>query len=480
MMMRRLLCYIVFAVGLAVTPVASNAQDYSRLFESFSAQTLTYDDKRFLQTALAFTGHYNGLLDGDWGPRSRRAMEAYTQAEFGTSAEDWHLAFLTMNFLDILDRDGWGMSRMNNFGLSMLTPLKARSMEPVTEIFTNWRHTYSSFGYSVGIHTADTAQNLHDFTASVHASPTELYVLRRQTIAVTSATKRDGSVLYARSNFINGNWHTIMLSANRSDIPILNAVAASISVEDTRDIAITQGGSLETIVLQTMDLIDERNSSERTASTPPQISSPEIGQTFTGTGFVVSLQGDILTNAHVVEGCSQITYDGLPATVTSLSEVYDLALLNASGWSGSAVATFSPAPAKLNSDVTVVGYPLSGILSGLNVTRGAVSSNLGFGGDMNGMQITAPVQPGNSGGPLVAADGEVVGVVVSKLDATYVADLTGDIPQNVNFAIRGEIAKLFLFQNGVEPTLGVSDTPISPVDLAEAASGYTGFVECRQ
>jgi S1-C subfamily serine protease len=99
---------------------------------------------------------------------------------------------------------------------------------------------------------------------------------------------------------------------------------------------------------------------------------------------------------------------------------------------------------------------------------------------MNGMQITAPVQPGNSGGPLVAADGEVVGVVVSKLDATYVADLTGDIPQNVNFAIRGEIAKLFLFQNGVEPTLGVSDIPISPVDLAEAASGYTGFVECRQ
>jgi S1-C subfamily serine protease len=271
-----------------------------------------------------------------------------------------------------------------------------------------------------------------------------------------------------------------MLSADRQDVPILNAVAASITVGSSRNISITRDGPLETIVMQTLAIINEQDSASNAPQQPAQVSAPEVARISTGTGFIVSSQGFALTNAHVVQGCAQVTYDGLPASVVSQSEEYDLALLQIPDWSGDVVATFSPAPARLNSDVTVVGFPLSGLLSGLNVTRGAVSSSLGFGGDMSGMQITAPVQPGNSGGPLLAADGEVVGVVVSKLDAQYVADLTGDIPQNVNFAIRGELAKLFLFQNGVEPVLGTSDAPVAPVDIAQIALAYTGFIECRQ
>jgi S1-C subfamily serine protease len=174
-----------------------------------------------------------------------------------------------------------------------------------------------------------------------------------------------------------------------------------------------------------------------------------------------------------------LAFGGLTAEVAAVSLDFDLALLSVDEWSGDAVATFSPSPARLNSDVTVVGYPLAGLLTGLNVTRGAVSSQMGLGSDVSGMQITAPVQPGNSGGPVLAADGEVVGVVVSKLNAQAVADATGDIPQNVNFAIRGEIAKLFLFQHGVEPVLGEGDEPLSPVELAERASGFTGFIECN-
>lgn len=65
------------------------------------------------------------------------------------------------------------------------------------------------------------------------------------------------------------------------------------------------------------------------------------------------------------------------------------------------------------------------------------------------MQISAPVQPGASGGPVFDRNGLVVGVVVAKLDAARVADLTGDIPQNINFAVRAEIAKLFLAAQGV-------------------------------
>ena len=128
--------------------------------------------------------------------------------------------------------------------------------------------------------------------------------------------------------------------------------------------------------------------------------------------------------------------------------------------------------------MTVVGYPLSGLLAGLNVTRGAVSSTRGLRGDETTMQITAPVQPGNSGGPVLSKSGAVVGVVVGKLDALDIADVTGDIPQNVNFAIRGEIAKLFLSDNGVEPLLPEGRDPLAPEVLAERASAFTVHVEC--
>jgi serine protease Do len=103
----------------------------------------------------------------------------------------------------------------------------------------------------------------------------------------------------------------------------------------------------------------------------------------------------------------------------------------------------------------------------------------GLGGDGINMQISAPVQPGNSGGPVINGFGQVVGVVVAKLDAAAVAELYDDIPQNVNFAIRGEIAKLFLSQNGVDPIMASAGEVVEPEELAEAASSFTRLITCN-
>jgi hypothetical protein len=74
------------------------------------------------------------------------------------------------------------------------------------------------------------------------------------------------------------------------------------------------------------------------------------------------------------------------------------------------------------------------------------------------LQISAPVQPGDSGGPLLDRHGDVVGVVVAKLDAVKIASATGDIPhQNVNFAIKASVAAAFLKANGVRQPLSFND-----------------------
>ena len=135
-------------------------------------------------------------------------------------------------------------------------------------------------------------------------------------------------------------------------------------------------------------------------------------------------------------------------------------------------------PAGVGETITVAGYPLAGLLgSGVSITTGVVSNAAGPNNDVRLMQITAPVQQGNSGGPVLDSEGRVVGVVVSKLDAIALAQLTGDLPQNVNFAIKEVVAKTMLDTHGVSyRTHSEESATVSPTD---AARDITIFIECK-
>ena len=112
------------------------------------------------------------------------------------------------------------------------------------------------------------------------------------------------------------------------------------------------------------------------------------------------------------------------------------------------------------------------------MTTGNLSSLSGMGGDTRLMQITAPVQPGNSGGPMLDSASNLMGVVVSKLDVIKAEKLTGDIPQNVNFAIHANVLRTFLDANSVDYDSASSNKPLAPTAIAEKARGFTVLVEC--
>ena len=131
--------------------------------------------------------------------------------------------------------------------------------------------------------------------------------------------------------------------------------------------------------------------------------------------------------------------------------------------------------------VLVIGYPLHGLLaSEANVTTGTVSASAGLRDDTRYLQITAPVQPGNSGGPLLDQSGNVVGVVVAKLNAMKLAKHTGDIPQNINFALKANVAKGFLESYGIEYESVPKGKVLSVPDVADAAREFTVRVLCYQ
>jgi S1-C subfamily serine protease len=135
--------------------------------------------------------------------------------------------------------------------------------------------------------------------------------------------------------------------------------------------------------------------------------------------------------------------------------------------------------ARTGETVVAVGFRLSGLLStDPIVTTGIISALSGIRNDRRTIQITAPVQPGNSGGPLLGENGSVVGAVVGKLNAIKVAEAIGDIPQNVNFAVSVGTLQSFLNANEVPYKLDDSSATKSPANIAAEASRYTVLLEC--
>ncbi len=204
-----------------------------------------------------------------------------------------------------------------------------------------------------------------------------------------------------------------------------------------------------------------------------------------GSGIVVDTQGHILTDNHVVGACAAIrVIDGgvtKDATVIARDGSNDLALLKVAAHTGAAAAFRDSASLRAGEGVVVTGFPLSGLVSSdMSVTTGSLTSLKGPRDDTRIVQISAPIQPGNSGGPALDNDGDVIGVVSSTLNALLVGIATGGaIPQGVNFAIKASLIEEFLDSNHVHYEKAGARHEISTPDIADKARKFTVRVECH-
>ena len=214
------------------------------------------------------------------------------------------------------------------------------------------------------------------------------------------------------------------------------------------------------------------------AAAPAPKSPPTLSSS--GTGFVVSPTGQVLTNEHVIANCRDVRVRGIgPATVRHADKRNDLALLQTTGKFSKWAKFRSGRAIRPGDGVVVAGFPLPGLLaSDLNITVGNTSAMAGPGNDRRYLQITAPVQLGNSGGPLLDLSGHVVGIVVGKLDAIGLAKLKGAVPENVNFAINATVARPFLDALAVRYETAPSNRQMNAADVGELAMAFTLAVEC--
>jgi len=173
-----------------------------------------------------------------------------------------------------------------------------------------------------------------------------------------------------------------------------------------------------------------------------------------GTGFFVSSDGIIVTNNHVIDGAEEISVtvpsgETYKAKILTKSGSTDLAVLKIDYQSKDYLTFANPGVTDIGDKVFTLGFPISDLLGKeVKYSEGVINSLSGIKGDATFFQISVPIQPGNSGGPLVNKAGKVVGIVTATAAVEAFYKATGSMPQNVNWAVKGAYAALIVPSSG--------------------------------
>ena len=219
-------------------------------------------------------------------------------------------------------------------------------------------------------------------------------------------------------------------------------------------------------------------------STPEVVATNQPDDTYkvaSGTGFYVSSQGHIITNHHVIDGCKDMKVHSKGRVLATLQiaadKQNDLALLKIAEAPSHVFALSNDSPYPLQ-EVIVAGFPFGDkYSSSLKFTQGIVSSLTGMGNNYSEIQIDAALQQGNSGGPIIDEYGNIIAVAVAKLDAKYMFDNFGIIPENTNFGVKVSAVRNLMEGNGVSFKVANTEVP-SRQELSRQATDGTVFLTC--
>ncbi len=208
-------------------------------------------------------------------------------------------------------------------------------------------------------------------------------------------------------------------------------------------------------------------------------------QNSSGTAFFINNNGQLVTNHHVIKDCKTIRiynrkFDS-EAYVINVDDLHDLAIIKSKKSYLKYARLRGGKGSRLGEDIITLGYPLGALLGDtIKVTTGSISSVTGMANNKSMMQISAPIQPGSSGGPVLDMSGNVVGIVVSSLNNLKVAKKTGSLPQNLNFAIKSLTLQKFLDTNGINYVVKNFTIKRETADIVEKAKDYTVRVLCYE
>ena len=217
--------------------------EYEELENRFSPGNLTGSEIRFLQTGLSLEGYYWGMLDGDWGNRSQKAIEEFARVEFNDTPRRSHSAALAYE-TSLLVRSGWQIRYVDEAGISLLAPGEEFERAGESRFFQNWEDPASSLRYSFARQPKARTLEFHRFAEEFSSGDYPTYEVRKPRLLVTRSVDAEGAVLYARSDLVRDAWATVMLSSDSEDANLLSTIASSIAVGTQPPLEIPETGDL--------------------------------------------------------------------------------------------------------------------------------------------------------------------------------------------------------------------------------------------
>ena len=445
---------VVLSMGAAGTALSLPSED---LLVPFDPERFTPQEIRLVETALAAGGDFSGTADADWDRTSDAAMAAYSAREFGESPRDLHAAALVIALLADVETDGWAVRHFDDLGMTMALPEAIFDAPEPEDSGLRWWSRTGSLTLLTYRFEAFEAEAWHVAAAEAHSGAGTAMVRRDADLWITSGAMSDGRNFHTRSERHGGVWSTVFLASGPDEAGMLNLIRTSLGAPSPSFWDLPPGGHLDGLVRDTLAIFDAPGTWADTGPAPGGFGAGTFapdGPEASGTAFHIGPQV-LVTADHVVAGCARLALaSGAPVTVIASNSDLDIALLTTTERAETWLSLPSPDAdtARLGQRVHAAGYPYFGIASSaLHLTGGNVSARTGLNDDARFFSFTAPVQPGNSGGPLVDATGALVGLVVSRLSERYIAEATGSLPQNINYALHVSDLNDFVIRNGVQP-----------------------------
>ncbi len=430
-------------------------------------RTWTRDQKKEYQTYMVWTGDYESAIDGSYGRGTRKAIkdfqerEGYEDTGFLTEGQ---LALLQKRYDDIIGVLGLGELRDLDAGVQIDYPSKLVKFERFEPPFVHYK-AKSDSGVRMMLISQEGGRamlaSLYDIMETFDFIPAEGYRVRKRDWFVLSGRNDDVvSYSYVRTDRKTVKGFTLVWPPERDTEMQPLATAMYNSFTPLKEYVLDETLGYGQDDDQPMDLTSglETPEPDRSAS-----------------GFFINASGVVLTHTANIEGCKRVTLGatGVELALTSQNEDLGLAVLRpVTSFTPQSYALFSAEPPELGSEITIAGFSFPEVMEIATLNYGTLTDTDGMLGKPSEIRISAFLEQGDTGGPVLDDRGAVIGMRLMKSPQK-----TG-LPEYVNFALKSSEIMALLEQQNLTFGKSTAFDAVHSVDLAFMAGDFTVKVSC--
>ncbi|EEW25465.1 serine protease [Rhodobacter ferrooxidans] len=432
-----------------------------------SEAALAADDRKALQTALQWFGHYNAAIDGAFGPGTRKSMAAWQEA---AGLEPTGILTTTQR-ADLLAAYGTAQAELGlqlvtepESGIEITLPLALVQFDHFEPPFVHYAEKAGSGVRVILISQPGdqaTLYGLYDILQTLEVVPLDGERSRDErsfTLTGRSATVQSHSYAELSGGLVKGY---MLIWGPDQDADRMARVLAAMqkSFKGVGDRALDPG------------LVPMPDTARQGLLSGLEVRRPGLSRS----GFYVDAAGAVLTTTEAVQNCSRITLDGdTEADVVLTDAALGIAVLKPrKPLAPAVVAELLTGPARLGGEIAVSGYSYEDLLPAPVLSFGTLEAATGLNGEPGMVRLAVTVLAGDAGGPVLDGAGSVLGMLLPR-----VSDAARQLPAGVDFAASAPALAAKLAEAGITPAASARAGALAPEDLTGLAEGMTVLVSC--